>query len=633
MEQAPYTSFLFCVGLHKIFCHALTFFPKCFIIITYGLAETDRATARSARANGKEAKMKKYLKYAKKYWYSFILGPFFMILEACGEFILPYINANIIDRGAAEKNVLYILENGLYMVLLSVFMMITGILGANFAVRGSARLAAGVRRDVFSRVQKFSFSNIDDFTTGSLITRLTNDVTQIQNFTGTLLRGMFRSPIMLIGALIMSFTLKPELAWVIFAIIPFMALGIFLIIKTASPRYTKMQASLDALNSNIGETVTNQRVIKSFVREEYEIERFGRANDELVEKSTSALKVMLFMMPVSSIAINVTTLLVVWISGRQIMVGDMTIGTLTAFITYLTQILTALNFLANIILQGTRAAASDKRISEVMDAAIDLTDDNAGERERKVTRGEIEFTDVSFRYFKNNKEKVLDRVSLHIAAGELVGIIGSTGSGKTTLVSMIPRLYDVDEGEVLIDGVSVKDYSLYNLREGIACVLQKNTLFAGTVAENLRWGNEHATDEDLVRVAKIAEAHGFISSFEDGYETEIGREGSRLSGGQKQRLCIARALLKNPRIIILDDSTSAVDTATDASIRRAFREELSGVTKLIIAQRIQSVMDADKIIVMDEGRIVGVGSHEELMKGCLAYREIYLSQKDEEVEA
>ena len=585
-----------------------------------------------AYTHRKGRKMKKYLPYAKKYWYSFLLGPFFMVLEACGEFILPYINANIIDKGAAEKNVPYILENGLYMVLLAAFMMITGILGANFAIRGSTRLAAGVRRDVFTRIQTFSFSNIDDFTTGSLITRITNDITQVQNFTGTLLRGMFRSPIMLVGALMMSFTLKKELAWVIFAIVPFMALGIFLIIKTASPRYTKMQAALDGLNNNIGETVTNQRVIKSFVREEYEIERFEGRNAELVDKSTSALKVMLFMMPVSAVAINVTTLLVVWISGRQIMVGDMTIGTLTAFITYLTQILTALNFLANIILQGTRAAASDRRISEVMEAVVDLNDDESKEKERLVTRGDIEFKNVSFRYFKNNTEKVLDNINIKINGGELVGIIGSTGSGKTTLVSMIPRLYDVDEGEVLIDGVPVKDYSLYNLREGIACVLQKNTLFAGTVAENLRWGNENATDEELVRVAKIAQAHSFIEGFEEGYDTEIGREGSRLSGGQKQRLCIARALLKSPAIIILDDSTSAVDTATDASIRRAFREELGGVTKLIIAQRIQSVMDADKIIVLDEGKVVGVGTHRELMKNCEEYREIYLSQKDEEVE-
>lgn len=573
--------------------------------------------------------MKKYLPYIKKYWYSFLLGPFFMVLEACGEFVLPFVNGNLInaiDRG--EADVPFIIKNGIIMALIALFMMLTGVLGANFAIRGSVRLAAGVRRDVFAKIQTFSFMNIDDFTTGSLITRITNDVTQIQNFANTLLRGMFRSPVMLIGALVMSFTLKPDLAWVIFIIMPFMALAIFLIIKTASPRYTKMQAAIDGMNSSIGETITNEKVIKSFVREEHEIEKFSVRNDDLVEKSISALKVMLFMMPVSSIAINVATLLVVSISGPQMMVGDMEIGTLTTFITYLTQVLTALNFVANIILQGTRAAASDKRIAEVLDCEVDLNDANSRHGSLLITRGEVEFRGVSFRYFKTNEEKVLDNISLHINPGELVGIIGSTGSGKSTLVSLIPRLYDADEGEVLVDGISVKDYSLYNLREQIAMVLQKNTLFAGSVAENLRWGKEDATDEELVRVCEIAQAHSFISAFPEGYETDIGREGSRLSGGQRQRLCIARALLKDPRIIILDDSTSAVDTATDASIRRAFREELGGVTKLIIAQRINSVIDADKIIVLDEGRLVGFGTHDELIRSCDTYREIYYSQKD-----
>ena len=572
--------------------------------------------------------MKKYLPYAKKYWYSFLLGPFFMVLESCGEFILPYINANIIDKGAANGDVNYILTNGLYMVLLAVFMMITGILGANFAIRGSVRLAAGIRRDVFKKIQTFSFTNIDDFTTGSLITRITNDVTQVQNFCGTLLRGMFRAPVMLIGALVMSFTLSTKLAWVIFFIMPVLAISIFTIIKTASPRYTKMQSALDSLNNGIGETVTNEKVIKSFVREEYEIERFDKKSSQLREKSMSALKVMLFMQPVSALAINVATLIVVWIAGRPIMVGDMTIGTLTAFITYLSQVLMALNFLANIILQGTRAAASDRRISEVLSADVDLTDEAAIAPAVEVTEGSVEFKNVTFRYFKKNKEKVLDNVSFKINGGELVGIIGSTGSGKTTLVSLIPRLYDADEGEVLIDGRAVKDYTLFNLRERIAMVLQKNTLFAGTVAENLRWGNANATEEEIRHAARVACADSFISGFEDGYETEIGRGGSRLSGGQKQRVCIARALLKNPKIIILDDSTSAVDTATDASIRHAFREELPGVTKIIIAQRINSVIDADKIIVIDEGRVVGIGAHSELIKSCEEYREIYYSQKD-----
>lgn len=574
--------------------------------------------------------MKKYIKYVKKYWYNFLLGPFFMVLEACGEFILPYINANIINKGASSGDIDYIIKNGILMGILAVGMMITGVLGANFAIRGSARLAAGVRADVFRQIQRFSFANIDDFTTGSLITRITNDITQIQNFAQSLLRGCFRSPIMLVGALIMSFTLAPKLAWVIFMIVPFLALAIALIIKTASPRYTKMQKAIDGLNNNVGETITNQKVIKSFVREDYEIEKFAGINDELLKKSTSALKIMLFMQPVSALAVNVATLAVVWVAGKPIMIGDMEIGTLTAFITYLSQVLTALNFLANIILQGTRAAASNRRISEVLNADIDLNDDKAGQKEKLVAQGSIEFRNVSFRYFKNNTDKVLDNINVHIKGGELVGIIGSTGSGKTTLVSLIPRLYDADEGEVLVDGVNVKDYALENLREDIAVVLQKNTLFSGTIAENLRWGNEDASDEELVRVAKIAQADSFIRSFPNGYDSDIGRGGANLSGGQKQRLCIARALLKNPKIIILDDSTSAVDTATDASIRKAFREQLTNTTKLIIAQRITSVVDADKIIVLDEGKLVGVGTHAELMKSCVAYQEIYYSQKDKE---
>ncbi len=561
-----------------------------------------------------------------------------MILEACGEFILPFVNAALINTISDYKEgifvategqmVEYILIQGALMALIAVGMMITGVLGANFAIRGSVRLAAGVRRDVFSKVQKFSFSNIDDFTTGSLITRLTNDVTQIQNFCGTLLRGMFRSPVMLVGALVMSFAIKPDLAWVVFCIVPFLSLAIFVIIKTASPRYKGMQEAIDALNSNIGETVTNERVIKSFVREEYEVAKFKGKNDNLYDKSVRALKIMLFMMPASAIAVNVATLLVVSLSAEPIMIGEMKIGDLTAFITYLGQILTALNFLANIILQGARAGASHRRIGEVLNAEVDLTDEGASMKEKTVTEGSIVFRGVSFRYFKNNKDYVLSDIDLEIGGGELVGIIGSTGSGKTTLVSMIPRLYDPDLGEVLIDGVPVTEYSLTNLRDSIAMVLQKNTLFAGTVAENLRWGKEDATDEELIHASKVAEAHKFITEFPEGYDTEIGRGGSRLSGGQKQRVCIARALLKKPKIIILDDSTSAVDTATDASIRRAFREELEGVTKLIVAQRITSVIDADKIIVLDEGRVVGVGSHRELLGKCRAYDEIYYSQRD-----
>lgn len=574
--------------------------------------------------------MKKYVKYAKKYWYSFLLGPLFMVLEACGEFILPYINANLINIGAANKDVDYILRQGILMALIALAMLITGVLGANFSIRASTRLAAGIRKEVFEKIQTFSFTDIDEFSTGSLITRITNDITQIQNFAQTLLRGVFRSPVMLIGALIMSFILNPSLAWAILIIVPVLAIAIALIIKTASPRYTKMQQAIDGLNNDVGETITNIKVIKSFVREEYEIKGFGTVNDDLVGKSTSALKVMLLMQPVSALAVNITTLAVVRISGRQIMIGDMELGTLTAFITYLSQILTALTFLANIVLQGTRAAASDKRVSEVLENIVELTDENASHKDVQITKGDIEFRNVCFKYFKNNKDYVLSDITLKINAGELIGIVGSTGSGKSTLVSLIPRLYDANEGEVLVDGINVKELSFINLRDSIAMVLQKNTLFAGTIAENLRWGNEIATDEEVRHAATVAQADAFVTGFPNGYETELGQGGVNLSGGQKQRLCIARALLKKPRIIILDDSTSAVDNATDASIRKAFREELPGVTKLIIAQRISSIMDADRILVMDEGKVVGFDTHEVLIQNCEEYQEIYYSQKDKE---
>ena len=573
--------------------------------------------------------MKRYLPHVKKKWYCFALAPVFMMLEACGEFILPYMNANIINNGAATGDIAYIIENGLMMALLAVFMLATGVLGAFFAVRGASHLACGVREDAFRKIQTFSFSDIDRFTTGSLITRITNDVTQIQNFAQSCLRGMFRSPIMIVGALFMSFSLNASLARVMLIVVALLALAIAAIIMTASPRYTKMQHQLDLLNTQLNESIVSMRVIKSFVREEHERKRFDFVNNELVQKSVSALKMMLLMQPASTLAINVTTLLVVWISGRQIMVGSMELGTLTAFITYLSQVLNGLDFIANLVLQGTRAAASHRRIAEVMDTNPDITDDPHAERDLLRLGGDVEFKNVSFRYFKNSQSKVLDGVSLSIRSGELVGVVGSTGSGKTTLVSMIPRLYDPDEGEVFLGGVNVRQLALETLRENVSVVLQKNTLFSGSIAENLRWGNPEATDEEIVRAAQLAQADDFIRSFPDGYETEIGRGGNTLSGGQKQRLCIARALLKKPKVLILDDSTSAVDTKTDAAIRRALREELPGVTKIIIAQRIDSIADADKIIVMEEGRIVGCGTHDALLASCPTYAEICLSQRED----
>lgn len=572
--------------------------------------------------------MRRYFEFIKAYWYFFLLGPVCMILEACGEFILPYMSANIINIGAANRDIPYMMENGLYMAVISLFMLLFGVAGAYFAIQGASRLAADIRLEIFKKIQRFSFANVDDFSTGSLITRITNDVSQVQNFTQTLLRGLFRSPVMIVGAIVMSFALEPQIGWLIFAILPVLAGMIAMIMIVSAPRYQKMQEQIDSLNTNVKETVTNQKVIKSFVREEYETDRFRKVNQDLAKKSVHALKMTILMQPLSALMIHLATILVVWFAGRQIMVGKMEVGTLTALITYLTQILTALNFLANIILQGTRAAASHKRIQEVFVAEVDLTDDNARNKEKKITKGSVRFEKVSFRYHKNQREQVLKEIDFTIHPGELVGIIGSSGSGKTTLVSLIPRLYDAGEGNVFVDGCNVKDLSLAHLRDSVAMVLQKNTLFSGTIEENLRWGKEDATKKEMMEACRIAKADRFIRELPDGFETELEQGGSNLSGGQRQRLCIARALLKHPKILILDDSTSAVDTATDSAIRKEFREKLPGVTKIIIAQRINSVIDADQIIVIDEGRITGIGKHDDLIASCREYQEIYDSQKD-----
>ncbi|HPG19309.1 MAG TPA: ABC transporter ATP-binding protein, partial [Flexilinea sp.] len=501
--------------------------------------------------------MNSFLKYAKPYKKYFLFGPIFMVIEATGDIVLPFLVAQIINNGAVNHDIPYILRTGGWMVGFSVIMAVFGTLGAKFAVNGSVNLAADLRFDVFSRIQEFSFKNIDDFSTGSLITRITNDITQIQTFAMSLLRGVFRSPVMLIGAVIMAFRLNSQLAIVILIVIPVLGSAIFTIITKASPRFTTMQEQLDKLNSDISESLTNIRVIKSFVREDYENKDFSVVNEGLREKSIAAMKMVILQQPVITATMNITTLAVVWFAGRQIIVGSMPIGNLAAFITYITQILMSLNLLANIFLQGSRAIASSKRINQVMETTIELDDSHAAFPEAMVEKGEIEFRHVSFRYFKTNHENVLDDINLAISAGETVGMIGSTGSGKTTMVQLIPRLYDADEGEVLVDGINVKDYSLKKLREGVALVLQKNTLFSGTIAENLQWGNEYATEEEMRAAARIAQAESFIDSLPDGFETDLGQGGVNLSGGQKQRLCIARALLKKPKILILDDSTSA----------------------------------------------------------------------------
>lgn len=563
----------------------------------------------------------------KPYTPYFILGPLCMIIEVIGEVVMPRLMAVVID--SANEGTL---TNGtsigimFLMILTALLMMAGGIGGAYFASKASVNFAADLRDDLYAHVQGFSFSNIDKFSTGSLVTRLTNDVTQVQNMINIAMRMCLRAPGMMIAALIMAITISPKMSTVFLVSVPLMLISVAFIIKTGFPRFAKVQESVDNLNSKVQENVTNVRVVKSFVREKYETQKFRDASGQLKDSTLSAMRIMIFMEPVLMFFMNATIIFVILFGGRIVLNNELSVGNLSSFITYVTQILFSLMMVTFMLMFSSKALASGRRILEVLDEKPDIIDQEGIDKEKKVTDGSIEFRDVTFRYYKDSPESVLNRINIKIPDGATVGIIGSTGSGKTTLVSMIPRLYDADEGEVLVGGVNVKDYSLKNLRDGVGCVLQKNTLFSGTIADNLRWGDENASDEEIQRYADYAQADKFIKTFSEGYDTEIEQGGKNVSGGQKQRLCIARTMLKKPKILIFDDSTSAVDTATEAQIRRAFREELQGSTKIIIAQRIGSVMEADMIIVMNEGQITGIGTHEELLENNTEYREIYDSQ-------
>ena len=568
---------------------------------------------------------KRYKSYILPYKSAFILGPLMMVTEVLGEILLPKFMSMIINHGVAQKDGGYILKMGLVMAITSFLMAAGGILGAYFAAKASISFTSDLRRDLFARVQQFSFKNIDTFSTGSLVTRLTNDIQQVQNLIMMGLRMMLRAPGMFLGALVMAFWMNAELAAVILVVIPLLTAAIVWILRTAYPRFTAMQKALDTLNSGIQEVLTNVRVVKSFVREDYEEKRFAGTNRELKEAGLRALKIVIATMPVMMFAMNVTTLAIVWFGGNLIIGGRMAVGDLTAFTTYIVQILMSLMMLSMVFLQSSRAMASIRRIDEVLDEPIDLSDENASQKDRKVEKGRVEFKDVSFSY-REGGEPVLSHISLTAEPGETIGILGATGSGKTSLVQLIPRLYDVTEGSVRVDGIDVREYSLKNLRDGVGMVLQKNVLFSGTIEENLRWGDETATEEEVRRAAVYAQADSFVNSFAEGYKTEIGQGGVNVSGGQKQRLCIARALLKKPKILILDDSTSAVDTATEAAIRTAFREDLKDTTKFIIAQRLSSLEYADRILVLEDGRIIGEGTQEKLLASCEAYREIYETQ-------
>jgi len=597
--------------------------------------------------------MSNFSKYLKKYKAAFILAPIFMLSEVFGEIWLPKLMSLIINNGVADHDVGYIVRIGLVMLAAVILMICGGTLGNYFAAKASVGFSADLRKDLFGKVQTFSFANIDDYSTGSLITRLTNDVQQIANFINMALKMTLRSPGMMIGGIIMAVSINRELAVVLLVAIPVLILAIALILKISFPKFQRMQTAVDGLNNYVKEALTNIRVIKSFVREDHEDIRFAEKNEDLWNKTIDAMNVVIAVIPVMMIIMNLTSCAVVWFGGNRVIAGTMQVGDLTAFITYITQILASLMMLAMVFLTSTRAIVSMRRTNEVLDTVPDIRDGEDIDPELKPQTGSVEFKDVSFRYPEKSErdsetglakkktsqelpeagEEVLEHISFSIRSGETVGILGATGCGKTTMVQLIPRLFEASEGEVLVDGRNVKDYSLKNLRDGVSMVLQNNTLFSGTVEENLRWGSEDASEEEIRAAADQAQAGGFIQAFAGGYGYMIEQGGTNVSGGQKQRLCIARALLKKPKILILDDSTSAVDTATEARIREAFATTLKDTTKLIIAQRIGSVKDADRIIVMDEGRILDIGTHQELFGRCSEYQEIYRSQIDAKSEA
>ena len=592
----------------------------------------------------KKSKTINWWKYIKPYFPYFILGPLCMIIEVIGEILMPRLLAYIINLGIDGKtegmpkiilwmydkignNAFFIVAIAVGMILTALLMMIGGVGGAYFGGKASVNFAADLRADIYGKIQSYSFSNIDKFSSASLVTRLTNDVTQLQNFVNMMLRMFFRSPGMLIGALIMAINLNPSLSIILAVSVPILLISIACIIIRGFPLFGRMQTKIDGLNSTVQENLTNVRVVKSFVREDFEENKFKNANADLKNTAGRAMKNMILMSPVMTFIMNATAITVYWFGGQQVLGGHMNTGDFASFVTYITQILSSLMMVTFLFMMFSRSMASAKRIAEVMNEEVDIVDAAEGS-DYVVNKGEIEFRDVSFRYYKDSAEKVLDNINIRIKAGDTVGIIGSTGCGKTTLVSMIARLYDVDEGEVLVDGVNVKNYSLYNLREGVGMVLQKNILFSGSIIDNLRWGNSNATMEEIKEATDYAQADGFINGFKDGYDMDLGQGGTNVSGGQKQRLCIARALLKKPKILILDDSTSAVDMATEAKIREAFKNSLKDSTKIIIAQRINSVKDADEIIVLDEGKITGVGTHDYLLENNVTYQEIYYSQMD-----
>ncbi|MCC8168930.1 MAG: ABC transporter ATP-binding protein/permease [Oscillospiraceae bacterium] len=568
--------------------------------------------------------IKKLLGSVREYKRDSLLSPIFVTLEVIMEVIIPYLMAELIDKGIDNGNMNYILKMGIVLAISCVISLTFGALSGKYAASASAGFAKNLRKDMFYNVQKFSFSNIDKFSTSSIVTRLTTDVTNVQNAYQMIIRVAVRSPLMLIFSMIMAFSINHRLSLIFLGAVPILGVGLYLIASNAHPIFERVFKIYDKLNNVVQENLHGIRVVKSYVREDYEEKKFKNVSQDIYGDFVKAEKLIAFNSPLMQFAAYGCMLLISWFGAKFIVSSTMTTGELTSLISYTMQILMSLMLLSMIFVMVIMARASAERITEILVEDSDLK--NPENPVYEIKNGDISFRNVNFGYSKKKRKLCLKDINIDIKSGETIGIIGGTGSSKSSLVQLIPRLYDTLDGEVLVGGRNVKEYDIKSLRDEVAMVLQKNVLFSGTIKENLRWGNDQATDEELVRVCRLAQADEFIQTFPNKYDTHIEQGGSNVSGGQKQRLCIARALLKKPKILILDDSTSAVDTKTDASIRRAFREEIPDTTKIIIAQRISSVEDADKIIVMDNGAINGIGTHEELLKSNEIYREVYSSQ-------
>ena len=568
--------------------------------------------------------LKKLWQFTKNYKRFLLVCPLLMIGEVLMETLIPLLMGKIVDVGIAESNLGYVLKTGGLMMLMSLCSLAFGAGAARFSAVGGAGFAKQLRKALFDKVQTFSFCNIDRFSTASLVTRMTTDVNNTQNMVMLCSRMLFRAPFMLVIATILAARINGELVMIFFVAVPVLALTIGFAMSKAHPRFTAMLKKYDALNASVQENLIAIRVVKAFVRSDYEKEKFDKSVDDVREMQLKAEKLIVVMMPIMQMIVYLCICAVLWFGGNKIVQGTMLTGELISFISYVTQILMSLMMLSMLLLNLVLSRASIGRIVEVLDEVPDIQ--NSANALDTIPDGSIDFDDVYFSYKKGSENYILSDVNLHIKPGETIGILGGTGSAKSTLVQLIPRLYDVSRGSVRVGGHDVREYDVEALRDAVAMVLQKNVLFSGTIRDNLRWGDKDATQEEIEAACRAAQAHDFIMSFPNGYDTDLGQGGVNVSGGQKQRLCIARALLKHPKVVILDDSTSAVDTATDASIRRALHEEFSHITTLIIAQRVASVMNADKIIILDEGRIADMGTHDELMARSAIYREIYTSQ-------